>query len=198
MLGEPDISLFYWINQTWQSEFLDRVFIFFSLAIRDGWVRAALALVLIFYLAYNPKTRTSAIQAMIAWPLADLLCNVFKYTLPALRPAVQLDDVRIIVPFLESPGTMSAHAATMAAIATVFLLRCNWKWALPWMFVAFMTGLSRVYVGAHFPSQVLFGWMGGVFVGLVVVKVWNSFVYLRSQKINAQAEDPLSQDSPTQ
>jgi undecaprenyl-diphosphatase len=56
----------------------------------------------------------------------------------------------------------------MTAVATAFWLFLGWKWGLPWVLIAFFTGLSRIYVGAHFPAQVLLGWAVGVGAGFFV------------------------------
>lgn len=69
----------------------------------------------------------------------------------------------------------SGHSVYAAAFACVFIILCwRTKWraivfvlALVWMF---LMGLSRVYLGVHFPSDVLGGWALGW--------AWVFFVYL--------------------
>ncbi|MCH8274930.1 MAG: phosphatase PAP2 family protein [Armatimonadetes bacterium] len=177
MLGPWDQALFRWINAGWSSPLLDQVFWFFSMGIKETWVRVGLAGVFLFLLIRR-RARAAAIQAMFAWPLANELADVFKHGFQAARPHA---DAIFRVSELTSYGTMSAHAATMAAVATVMTLRLG-RWGLPWILVAFLTGLSRVYVGVHYPSQVALGWLGGFVCGWVIVKTWDAIVRLRRRR----------------
>lgn len=187
VLGSWDVALFRWINEAWASPFFDAVFRFFSLGIKVLALKIILLGVFAAFLAAGIRTRGAALQAMAAWPIANELADVFKHVLPTERPCNIMEGVRLItdysgkVMFLDSSGTMSAHSANMAAIAMVLTLRLG-KWGIPWIAVALLTGLSRIYSGVHFPSQVMLGWLAGAMVGWIVVKTWDAFVSLRASR----------------
>jgi undecaprenyl-diphosphatase len=185
MLGAWDVALFRWINGGWSSPLLDPVFAFLSVGIKSTALKVAFGGILITYLCAGAKARAAAVQVMIAWPLANGITEVFKHQLPSLRPCAELPGVVAVhgVPFLTSPGTLSAHSANMAAVAAVMVLRLKWH-GLPWVAFALLTGLSRVYVGVHYPSQVALGWLAGTIAGWVVVKTWDAFVSRRSGSIS--------------
>ncbi len=177
-------SIFDWINR-WP-EGLTPVMRFFSEAMSYGWFKAFLGLLVIGMLWAGPKTRWAAVQALIAFPIANGLTDLFKHLLPENRPFVDLaPDVILRIGHLpealEHPsfGTASAHSANMAAVAFVFTYRLGW-WGSPWVLVAFFTGLSRVYCGVHYPYQVLLGWTCGVLMALLVTKTWDTFAKRRS------------------
>lgn len=161
---------------------LDPVFWFFSLGIKETYFRIALGILFLVLLFLGSKLRGTAILALLSFPLANELCDLFKNGFPALRPYSQLENVVVLGSPMTSMGTMSAHSANMAAIATVFWIRAGWKWGLPWTIVALLTGISRVYVGAHYPSQVFAGWAGGIVCGMVVAYTWKAFRKLRGKK----------------
>jgi undecaprenyl-diphosphatase len=166
-----DVSLFHWINR-WP-ESLAPMFVFLSEGIKHAPMRIGLAVFIVAMLARGTKTRKTVLLALVAWPLAnfstDLLKNIFKMP----RPCVELPDAVLRVHKLTSFGTASAHSANMAAVATV-LTYYLWPWGGLWIPIALLTGLSRIYVGVHYPSQVIGGWLTGILWGLVVIKTWES------------------------
>ena len=78
-------------------------------------------------------------------------------------------------------GTASAHSANMMAVATLFLI-VDRKWGTFWLAIAVLTGLSRIYVGVHYPQQVLLGWLVGANAALLTHWVYRKVRDARSAK----------------
>ena len=114
--------------------------------------------------------------------LSDQICNYFKETYQILRPN-RVEGVREHLHLVWNPiketfciygkyGTISAHAATTMSIFVIVGAgamrhsKAYW-WLMPLWVVA--VGYSRIYLGVHFLSQVLFGWTLGALVGGFVV-----------------------------
>lgn len=168
-MNDVDRHLCLWINgwPEWLSPFLT----FFSDALHYVIVKVFFGAVLIAMLWRGPKSRVAAVFALLALGLANGMTDVFKHLLPMHRPfqLPPLDHLLTMrVGTSPSMGTASAHSANMAALATVTTLLLG-RWGWPWIAVALLTGISRVYVGAHFPSQVLLGWLCGVTSGVICV-----------------------------
>lgn len=180
VLGPIDVSLFHWINSGWAHPALDPIFVFFSVGIKGWPLRTALIAVFLYLVLKGRDTRTAALLAVVAWLVSNELADALKDGLQAARPCVELETFRLVgyEKPLTSFGTISAHAASMAAVATVFTMRLK-RWGAPWVPVALLTGLSRVYVGVHYPSQVLAGWLVGALVAWITVQTWAA--WLRSR-----------------
>lgn len=181
-------------------EALSPVFTFFSEGNKNPLVIALLA-VLVAYLCWNKNTRMATLLALLAVALANETCDMLKAWLQDPRPCNELANVHLRVKRLTSYGTASSHAANLAAVAAVFMsFRVRWGWV--WAIAAVMNGLSRVYVGVHYPGQVLLGWIVGILAGLVVASVWEWVESLRAVTGAGQAEgrpvpsDPGSPEEP--
>jgi len=159
-----------------------------SEATKQTPIRVVLILIAIGFLIYRP-TRIPVLAAMIAFPLANALTDSFKFMFPMDRPCVALPYVHLRVGFLDSNGTASAHSANTAAVAFAFT-RYLPKWGVIPIAVALFTGLSRIYVGVHFPSQVLLGWICGIFVGWVVTA---TIEWIRRKRSN---DEPIADPEP--
>lgn len=167
-----DTSLFRWING-WP-EGLAPIFVFFSEATKLPVGRVLFVLLALAFVFAGKTSRKALILGIVSVLIANEVTDVLKHNWPVLRPCVELSGVNTRTGVLTSPGTASAHSANMAALAAVFVLIWGWRGSF-WVPIAFLTGLSRIYVGVHYPSQVVFGWACGVFAALVVVKTWEAW-----------------------
>lgn len=183
-MRELDLAVFRAINGASQS--FEPVMVFFSEGNKWWWVRLILLGALVFMLV-RKSLRAPALLAMISWPVANAACDVLKATFRMPRPNVELADTVLRVKHLTSFGTASAHSATMMAVAVAFMFYDR-KVGTIWVVVAVMTGLSRIYVGVHYPSQVLLGWAVGAFVSFVAVKTWQAWEALSLRRRQGSSE----------
>ncbi len=166
---DPSLQLFRLLYA--RPDWLQAPMRFFSNATDYRWFKILLIVMLLGMIARGQRSRRAAVQALIAFPLANEITDFFKSTWPAQRPYQVLHDIASLVGESASSGTASAHSANMAAVAFVFTYHLGW-WGVPWIFAAFMTGWSRIYNGDHFPTQVLLGVLVGAFAGFLVTGVW--------------------------
>jgi undecaprenyl-diphosphatase len=72
----------------------------------------------------------------------------------------------------------SGHAANNMAVATVLILFFGWRGAL-YLPYALLIGYARIYTGAHWPTDVLAGFLLGLIGGILSVKLleilWRRF-----------------------
>jgi undecaprenyl-diphosphatase len=181
-----DVSIFHWING-WSDAYTS-FYVFLSEATKMGGVRLCLALIALTLIAF-PRTRVPTLLALIAFPLANGVTDLLKNGFQALRPCVELADVHLRVGRLDSFGTASAHSANMAAIAYVFTRWLGW-WGLIPIALALFTGLARIYVGVHYPSQVSIGWLIGIAMGALISALYAMFQTRSRKEVEKPTEQP--------
>lgn len=157
-------------------------------------VKIFFGLLIIGMVIRGEKTRKTVLLALVSIGIANTITNVAKEGFPMNRPFQDMSyskadghgprfqeesQMVLRVGHSKSKGTASAHSANMAALAFAFCYFLGW-WGTPWVAVALLTGISRSYTGAHYPSQVLMGWACGIFAAFVVIKTWEAFVKSRS------------------
>jgi undecaprenyl-diphosphatase len=111
--------------------------------------------------------------AIVSVVVADAISSyVFKNAFLRTRPCVALEGVRLLVGCTNSPSFPSNHAVNASVLATLVALYMARLW-LPAMALALLVGYSRIYIGVHYPFDVLVGGVLGIVVALVFSGIMN-------------------------
>lgn len=109
----------------------------------------------------------------------DQLANLFKHGFLRPRPCRQegvMEFTRFVAERCGRYGYFSAHAASSSAL-TIFLgliLRQYWQGIFGVLiFWAALVSYSRIYIGVHYPGDVLTGLLVGILIGYLFHKLWN-------------------------
>lgn len=139
-----------------------------------------LAILVILFRKTDMKKLLIAVAAiLVTFALCDSLSvALFKETFQRLRPGWDpqiMDQVRMLEYKGGQYGFVSSHAANLFGLATITsLLIKNRIYTALIFFWAALVGYSRIYVGKHFPADVVCGAIFGMIVGYLVYKgtVW--------------------------
>jgi len=169
-LNSIDIHLFQLINGAGYEQ-IDNVMVLISGKLT--WIPLYLLLLYLLYKKFSAKFIWVLISLGVLIFLADYgSVHFFKEVFQRLRPCHQLDNIRIVAECGGLYSFVSSHAANTFAVAFfVSLLLKNKKMFLFLFSWAVIIGFSRVYLGVHFPFDIVGGMFWGLFVSLLTYKL---------------------------
>ena len=193
-MNSLDVSLTLAINQGWASPYMD---VFMGWLSSKTWFSIPLTLFLL--LPFNRNLGKKGVKTWIALVLCigigDASGHAIKQLTLMQRPCQAMPaQIRMVEqPFRygcasKPHGMPSNHSLNFFLAATMSgMLLHSWSWGLGLGMIAVLVGLSRIYLGVHFPSQVLAGAIIGGFMGSLLA--WLASIWLLHQPQFSQKQD---------
>ncbi|MCK5760606.1 MAG: phosphatase PAP2 family protein [Candidatus Delongbacteria bacterium] len=184
-----DQKILFFFNRTIHSDILNPVFVFFS-------SKYAALLFLIFPIAllikgYRAKDKKLVkkiyimlIATGIAIALADIISSrIFKPFFERPRPCQDIADLWFwkkksglwvltdgVKSFKGSFSFVSSHASNSMAVAVLWSVFYK-KWAWLFISIAILVGISRMYLGVHYPSDIVGGFALGSLIAIFLILI---------------------------
>jgi undecaprenyl-diphosphatase len=168
-----DTALFYFFNTGLQNGFFD--FLLPILTNLDYW-RIPLGLMVISLLIFGKKKgRITVLLLVLGIALSDQLCNnVLKPLIQRIRPCNVLENVNLLVNCTKAYSFPSSHA--MNIFTGCLLLSYSYRRIkVIFLVIALLVSYSRIYVGVHYPFDVLAGVILGIFCAFVIITLFKFF-----------------------
>lgn len=165
-----DVAVFRWVNEGWSCPLLDR---FFSFITNYHHFEILILLLLVSLLVWGGKKgRWMVLALVITVTLTDQVsAHVFKGIFDRVRPCNALTGVLTPDDKPSSYSFPSSHATNIGGSMTLLALAYP-PWAWLCALSAFLVGLSRIYLGVHYPSDVMGGWLLGIAIGWGIWKIF--------------------------
>lgn len=158
-LLEFDGQILLFFQEFIRNRFLTPILVFITSLGNAGiiWI-----LISIGFLFFN-KTRKIGCMGLLALFFSLIVNNVLLKNLVArVRP---YDAIPELIPLVKKPidySFPSGHTAAAFSAACVFVRNLPKKFGIPLIVLAAVIAVSRLYVGVHYPSDVLIGLINGI------------------------------------
>ncbi len=181
-LLQVDQNVFVWINTTLANPLFDLAMPWWRS--RSLWLSLYALLAIIWAWRFGRRVLPFMVLALIAIGLSDALSSqLIKPMIGRLRPCHEValvDTLRLLVPCGPSFSFTSSHAANHFCFAWLVgsaFSRLG-RWLLPSLLVwAGSIAFGQVYVGVHYPLDILVGALLGLTIGWMCCRAYQKLGY---------------------
>lgn len=165
-----DGNILLWIQEHIRTEWFDPIVIFISNLGNAGWFWLVLLIVLLFFSKYRRIGLTGLVSVCIGFIITNL---ILKNLAARIRPYEVVEGLRFIGIMPTDYSFPSGHSTCSMAASVVLFLKLPRKFGIPALLLGILICLSRLYVGVHYPTDVLAGMLiGTVSAFAAVFMLW--------------------------
>ncbi|MGD0154192.1 MAG: phosphatase PAP2 family protein [Thermacetogeniaceae bacterium] len=174
-LQRGDRTVFYALNRKLHCLLLD---ILMRVITNLGSVGFTLALLAAFLFSRHPLTRNAGINLAIGLVSSQIIVHTVKRLVNRPRPYRTLEDAIAIHPPACKYSFPSGHTATAFVIAFILAASLPVSGAVAGVLfaLAFLVAISRIYLGFHYPTDVLVGFGIAYLCFLMTINLTQSFL----------------------
>lgn len=178
LLYSIDSGILLFIQDSIRNSVLDPIMTFFSVIGNAGALWIALAILLMI----NKKYRRIGFDVLLCVALCYIINDfAVKNTIQRVRPFLAVDGLEFMLgswSLSETWSFPSGHTCSSFAAAYALTMGFGKKGALFYI-PAFFISFSRLYIGVHYPSDVLAGALIGTLGSIGIYKLSQKYIRLR-------------------
>ena len=170
-LSELNLSLFSWINASPEAS---NTSIHFAIFIANDLLYCIILLFAWFWLRGNYDTKKQILKAFIFTSIAILISQCISHVYYHPRPFV-MEIGRTLIYHAPNGSFPSDHMLIFSSIAFSYLFSAQRKLGIFLLIMAWLVAWSRVYLGVHFPLDMLGAFLLAFALNFFGLKLWNLY-----------------------
>ena len=170
-LSELNLSLFSWINASPEAS---NTSIHFAIFIANDLLYCMILLFAWFWLRGNYDTKKQILKAFIFTSIAILISQSISHVYYHPRPFV-MEVGRTLIYHAPNGSFPSDHMLIFSSIAFSYLFSAQRKLGIFLLIMAWLVAWSRVYLGVHFPLDMLGAFLMAFALNFFGLKLWNLY-----------------------
>ena len=170
-LSELNLSLFSWINASPEAS---NTSIHFAIFIANDLLYCMILLFAWFWLRGNYDTKKQILKAFIFTSIAILISQCISHVYYHPRPFV-MEVGRTLIYHAPNGSFPSDHMLIFSTIAFSYLFSAQRKLGGFLLIMAWLVAWSRVYLGVHFPLDMLGAFLLAFALNFFGLKLWNLY-----------------------
>lgn len=171
-----DENILLWIQEYVRKDFLNPLVKLITCLGDAGWFWILITVILLFSKKYRKIGLTSAAALLIGFLITNLL---LKNMVMRIRPYEIVEGLSFIGKKPSDFSFPSGHSTCSMASSVVLFLYLPKKYGSAALVLGIFICLSRLYVGVHYPTDVLAGMAVGILAAFIAAKI------IMKQKSNA-------------
>ncbi len=138
------------------------------------WLGDGIFILLIIIIITSEKKYLLSLKIVSAYLISGLIVQIIKNIVDIPRPASYFNGTNILklvdgITYHHHSSFPSGHTTTAFAVSIIFAFNGAHKHTSVLLFIlAFLVGYSRIYLGQHFPEDVLAGMIIGSLIGIQI------------------------------
>lgn len=180
-LLQLDGKILLFIQEYLRSDMMTPIWKFITFLGDVGWFWIVLSAILLI----PKKTRKIGIACVISLLVGTLITNVaLKNIVARTRPYEVVPGLQLLIEKQNDFSFPSGHSSASFAVAMVLFKMVPKVWGIPAVVLAALIAFSRLYVGVHYPTDVIAGILIGIFSAWVAVKLIRTYDKRKYKKKN--------------